>query len=121
MKLDRKILKKLIVETLQEAEVPKDAYVDDPERDWSTDRTYEPPSGPLPEESMSLDDIADYFHKVGEEMQQRIDQLKSIPSAEFKRMPPEEVTAGIEEMKQVQQELADISKDLEALLASIQK
>lgn len=123
MKLDRNTLKKLIVETLQEAEIPKDAYLDDPEHisQASTDRTYEPPSGPLPEEEMSLTDIAGYFRSVGEEMNQRVEQLKNMPKIKMRMITDEEVAAARKEAEEARKTMEEVSKNLETALANLKK
>jgi hypothetical protein len=124
-KLNRETLKKLIVETLQEVEIPEP----DPRGEMTGTAYADVRAGmesePQPEdfepETMSLQDIAGYFHKVADELNSNIEKLKNTPKPEIKRMSDEEVKAGLEEMKQVQQELADIQKNLSTALAGLKK
>ncbi len=124
MKLDKKILKKLILETIQEAEVPQNGFADDPERDTSTMRTYEPPSGPVPEEeNMSLTDIAGYFRNLKKESEERLEKIKSMKSTISRAPVPtlEEIAAIREEAKRVQEEYKEIYKSLEDLKQNLKK
>lgn len=102
------------------ARIPKGAYSDDPSREWSTTRTHEDPSGPLPEER-GLMDIADHFHKVADDLNSQIDYLKNMPKQEMEHMSDEEIAAGVEQMKQAQEELQQIAKELAAALAGLKK
>lgn len=120
MKLDRKILKKLIVETLQEAD-PRDEMTGTAYDDVRSGMESEPQPEDFEPESMSLSDIAGYFHQVADDLNKNIEHLKNMPKPEIKRMSDEEVEAGLEEMRQVQQELADIQKSLSAALAGLKK
>jgi hypothetical protein len=122
MKLDKKMLKQLILETLREAEIPKDGFEDDPEYfpNTSTDRTYEAPSGPVPE-SMGLMDIAGYFHQVADDMKARIDQLESMKTDWKPNTSDEETAAALKDMADVQRELQDIQRSLAAALEGLKK
>jgi hypothetical protein len=114
MKLDKKILKKLILETLQEA---------DP-RDEDTGTAYDDvragmESEPQPEDfqaGMGLMDIADYFHQVADDMKARIDQLESMKTGWKPNTSDEETATAIKEMADVQRELQDIQRSLAAAL-----
>ena len=124
MILNRKILKKLIVETLQEAEIPEP----DP-RGEDTGTAYDDVSNrmksePQPEEAgshLGLMEIADYFHHVADQIRQRIDYLDSMPRIEVPKMSEEDANEGIEEMMAAKKDLDEVSKQLEALLGSLKK
>ena len=108
-KLDKKALKALIMESLQEIEgdVPESevaAAAQDPDRVRSTEA-----EGIVPE------DIAGYFKQVGDELKQRIEQSKKAPPLEVFRMSPEQVQEAIQDMKRVQDELEEIKKTLHTL------
>ena len=119
MKLDKKVLKKLILETIQEA---------DP-RDEMTGTAYDDvragmQSEPQPEDfggHLGLMEIADYFHHVADQIRQRIDYLDSMPRIEVSKMSEEDTKEGIEEMKAAKKDLDEVSKELEKLLGSLKK
>jgi len=116
MKLNKTILKKLIVETLQEAEPEKydpDAF--QPYSDESRDASKED-FGPEPKDlGYPEDDIAGYFRQVGDELRQRIEAYDQMPSFKQTGMTPEDVKAALDEMDRVQKDLKEIKKVLEDL------
>ena len=113
MKLNKKILKTLIMESLEEMH-------GDP-RDEMTGTAYDDvragmESEPQPEDfGMPPDDIAGYFRQVGDELRQRIEMYDQMPSFEQTGMTPEDVKAALDEMDRVQKDLEEIKKVLEDL------
>jgi hypothetical protein len=121
MKLNRTTLKKLIVETIQEAkpsEYESDPYLDDPEHVSlrSTERTYEDPTGPVPEEEMSLQNIADIFVEEGEKLRKRIKAYDEMPKAKISVMSQEQFKTALDDMDRVQKEIEEIKQMLDNLV-----
>jgi len=116
MKLNKKILKKLIVETLQEAEPEKydpDAF--QPYSDESRGASKED-FGPEPKDlGYPEDDIAGYFRQVGDELRQRIEAYDQMPKAKIPVRSEEDLKAALAEMDRVQDELEEIKKMLQDL------
>lgn len=116
MKLDKKTLKKLIVETLQEAEPEQydpDAfqpYSDESRGSSKEDFGAEPKDLNYPE-----DDIAGYFRQVGDEIRQRIEAYEQMPKAKITVRSEEDLRAALNEMDRVKKELEDIKKVLQDL------
>lgn len=116
MKLNKAVLKKLIVETLQEAEPEKydpDAfqpYSDEPRGASKED------FGPEPKDlGHSEDDIAGYFRQVGDELRQRIDAYDKMPKTKIPVRSEENLRVALAEMDRVQDELEEIKKVLQDL------
>ena len=108
MKLDKKTLKALITEALDEMH---DVRTGTRYPDESSGLSSEP----TPEELAPLD-VAAYFKQVGDELQARIEAYKSAPRLEMPRaMTPEDVMDALDEMDRVQKELEEIKKTLEKL------
>jgi hypothetical protein len=122
MKLDRNTLKKLIVETLQEAD-PRDEMTGTAYDDVRAGMESEPQPEDFEQspENMSLTDIVGYFRSVGQEMNQRIEQLKSMPKTKIRMITDEEVAAARKEAEEAKKEMEDVSKNLEMALANLKK
>jgi hypothetical protein len=124
MKLDKKILKKLILETLQEAD-PRDEDTGTAYDDVRAGMESEPqPKDLEPEpENMSLTDIAGYFRNLKKESEERLEKIKSMKSTISRAPVPtlEEIAAIREEAKRVQEEYKEIYKSLEDLKQNLKK
>jgi len=109
MKLDKKILKSLIMESLEEmhgGEHTGTAY-DDVRAGMESE--------PQPEDFVT-GDIAGYFKQVGQELQDRIKAFESAPRFEMQpAMTPEDVKTALDEMDRVQKDLEEIKKVLQDL------
>lgn len=108
-KLDKKVLKALIMESLSEMEgdVPPEqvaAMAQDPDRVRSTEA-----------EGMVPEDIAGYFRQIGDELQQRISDYDKAPKAKIAMKSPEELKAALDEMGKVQKEIEELKKFLQDL------
>jgi hypothetical protein len=109
MKLDKKTLKALIVESLEEMHGGEHTGTMHPDVRAGME------SEPTPEELAPLD-VAAYFKQVGDELQGRIESLKSAPKFEMPpAMTPEDVKEALNEMDRVQKELEEIKRTLEKL------
>jgi hypothetical protein len=120
MKLDKKILKKLILETLQEAD-PRDEDTGTAYDDVRAGMESEPQPKDFTPESMGLMDIAGYFHKIADDMKARIDQLESMKTDWKPSRSDEETEAALKDMADVQLELQDIQRSLAAALEGLKK
>lgn len=118
MKLDKKTLKSLVVESLQEIErghlrsisgggQPRQLS-DIPPEEW--EQAYEKGPDPVPEE-----DIANYFKQVGDELKDRIQKYSSTPKYKPSVKSPEEVAKAVEELNRASEEAKSIVKMLEKL------
>jgi hypothetical protein len=122
MKLDKKILKKLILETLQEAD-PRDEDTGTAYDDVRAGMESEPQPKDLEPENMSLTDIAGYFRNLKKESEERLEKIKSMKSTISRAPVPtlEEIAAIREEAKRVQEEFKEIYKSLEDLKQNLKK
>jgi len=112
MKLNKKILKSLIMESLQEMGDPRDEMTGTAYDDVRAGMESEP----QPEDfGQPPDDIAGYFRQVGDEIRQRIEAYDQMPKAQMKVMSEEELKAALNEMDRVQKDLEEIKKVLEDL------
>lgn len=112
MKLNKKILKTLIMESLEEMSDPRDEMTGTAYDDVRAGMESEP----QPEDfGMPPDDIAGYFRQVGDEIRQRIEAYDQMPSFKQSGMAPEDVKAALDEMDRVQKDLEEIKKVLEDL------
>ena len=109
MKLNKKVLKNLIIESLEEMHGGEDtgtAY-DDVRAGMESE--------PQPED-FAQNDIAAYFKQVGQEIQDRIKAFEEAPRHEMApAMTPEDVKQALDEMDRVQQEIEDIKETLKNL------
>ena len=112
MKLNKKILKSLIVESIEEMSVSRDDRTGTAYDDVTHGREAEPRP-----EDFGIYDVADYFAQVGEDLQNHIDMIENMPRIGTDlAMTPEDVTAALNEMDRVQKEIEEIKgmlKDLE--------
>ena len=112
MKLNKKILKTLIMESLEEMSDPRDEMTGTAYDDVRAGMESEP----QPEDfGMPPDDIAGYFRQVGDEIRQRIEAYDQIPKHKMKMMSDEQLKDALEEMDRVQDELEEIKKVLQDL------
>jgi hypothetical protein len=117
MKLNKNILKSLIVESLEEMGDPRDEMTGTRYDDVRSGMENEP----IPEELEPLD-IAAFFRQVGEEIQDRIKMIENMPRAKLPvAMPPEELKIAMDEMQNVQKELESIKKALESAKQNLNK
>jgi hypothetical protein len=108
MKLNKKILKNLIMESLEEMHGGEHTGT------GQDDVTYGRESELQPEMSdKSLEDISLFFAREAEKIRNRIASYK--PSEVQKNLSEEDIRSGIEEMEKVQGEAADIIKELEKI------
>lgn len=109
MKLNKKILKGLIMESLEEmhgGEHTGTAY-DDVRAGMESE--------PQPEDFAPVD-IAGYFKQVGEDLQSQIEMLESMPKLETAPiMTPEDVKEALDEMDRVQKDIEEIKETLKNL------
>jgi len=115
MKLNKKILKSLIMESLQEVNDEKydpDAFQPYEDEPRGASRELE---GPTPEQ-LAPSDIANYFRQVGQEIENRIKAFEDAPRFEMQpAMTPEDVKTALDEMDRVQKDLEEIKKVLQDL------
>lgn len=119
MKLDKKLLKQLIKESLEEmhgGEHTGTAY-----DDVRAGMESEPQPEDFAPESMGLMDIAGYFHKVADDMKARIERLESMKTDWKPNTSDEGTAAALKEMSDVQRELQDIQRSLAAALEGLKK
>jgi hypothetical protein len=116
MKLDKKLLKKIIKESLEEAKyghlesIPgegrKAELGDIAPEEW--EQAFAKGPDPVPEQ-----DIAAYFKQVGDELNDRIKQLSAMPKFKPVVKTPEETAKAVEELTRASEEAKSIVKALE--------
>jgi len=112
MKLNKKILKSLIMESLEEMSDPRDEMTGTAYDDVRAGMESEP----QPEDfGMPPDDIAGYFRQVGDEIRQRIEAYEQMPKAKIQPMSDEQLKDALDEMDRVKSELEEIKKMLQDL------
>ena len=112
MKLNKQILKSLIMESLQEMGDPRDEMTGTGHDDVRAGMESEPRPEDL---GMPPDDIAGYFRQVGDEIRQRIEAYEQMPKAKITVRSEEDLKAALDEMDRVKKELEDIKKVLQDL------
>lgn len=112
MKLNKKILKTLIMESLEEMSDPRDEMTGTAYDDVRAGMDSEPQPEDL---GMPPDDIAGYFRQVGDEIRQRIEAYEQMPKAKITVRSEEDLKAALDEMDRVQKDLEEIKKVLQDL------